>query len=398
MFQGALEDVRVLDLGHSISGPYCAKLLADYGAEVIKVEPPEGDPARKMGPFPEDLPDPEKSGLFLYLNMSKKGVTLNLQTYEGAKLLKELVRQCDILVENYPPSFLPSLGLAQGDLEEVNPRLVITSVTPFGQSGPYRDYKATEMGVFAMSGRMYLHGSADREPLRYAPHISWFQAGMTAAVATMGAFMVSRAQGVGQRVDVSAMETLVGNMDTRALNYAYTGVKTDRDYQPVGYPVGAYPCQDGYVVFGVVRENFFQRLCQAMGQPDLLEDPRFATRDARGDHRDEFDAILLGWLLEHTQAEIFRSCQEGRVPCGPLNTPDRLLEDPQLEARGFFVEVDHPRAGTLTYPGAPFMMTRTPWGAQRPAPLLGEHNIEIYCDRLGYSRGDLVRLRSVGAI
>lgn len=399
MKNGALDDIKVLDLGQDISAPYCAKLLADYGAEVIKVEPHgQGDSARRMGPFPGDVPNPEKSGLFLHLNMNKKGITLNLHTREGAKILKELVKRADILVENYDPSYLPSLGLGYEDLEQVNPRLVMTSITPFGQTGPYRDYKATEMGVFAMSGRMYTHGLPEREPLRYAPDISWFQTGTTAAVSTLAALFVSRAEGVGQQVDVSAMEALVGNMDNRVLYYEYTGVKSRRGDFPSGFPQGAYPCQDGYVTFGVGQQRFFQRLCQAMGRTDLSEDPRFATSDARTENLDELEAIFLGWMMEHTKREIFEICQEVRVPCSPLLGPDELLDDPQLKAREFFVEADHPQAGRLTYPGAPFRMTQTPLRVRSPAPLLGQHNTEIFSGGLGYSKEDLVLLRSTGTI
>ena len=399
MQESALEGIKVLELGHHISAPYCVKLLADYGAEVIKVEPPtEGDRSRRMGPFPEDVPHLEKGGLFLHLNMNKKGITLNLECYDGAKILKELVRWADILVENFPPMYLPSMGLGYSDLEPVNPQLVMTSITPFGQTGPYRDYKATEMGIFAMSGRMNSHGIPEREPLRYGPDISWFQTGTTAAVSTLAALFVSQAEGVGQQVDVSAMEALVGNLDNRPLYYEYSGVKTERGKLVGGYPHGAYPCKDGYVVMAVGYQAYFQRLCNAMGLPDLTADPRFSTPEARSENQEEFEPIFFGWMMEHTKREVFEVCQEARVMCGPLMGPDELLEDPQLKARGFFVEVDHPEAGTLTYPGAPFKMPKTPWKVRSPAPTLGEHNWEVYCGRLGYSREDLVHLRSAGVI
>ena len=396
---GTLDDVKVLDLGQYISGPYCTKMLADYGAHVVKVEPPgAGDPARRIGPFPDDVPHPEKSGLFLHLNMNKKGITLDISSHDGADILRQLVREADILVENFPPSYLPSLGLSYADLESVNPRLVMTSVTPFGQTGPYRDYKATEMGVFAMSGRMYAHGLPEREPLRYAPDISWFQAGATAAVAAMGALLVSSSQGVGQHVDVSAVEALAGNADNRPLHYAYSGVEAGRSYSPGGYPVGAFPCRDGYVVFGVINDLFFHRLCHAMDRADLLEDPRFAEVEVRSQHLDELEPIFMEWLLQHTRREIFAMCQSHRVLCSPVFSPDELLEDPQLKAREFFVDVEHPEAGTLTYPGLPIKMSGTPGKMVTPAPLLGEHNVEVYRGRLGYSKRDLASLRYAGII
>ena len=397
--RGPLDDIRVLDLGQHISAPYCAKLLGDYGAEVIKVEPPgEGDSARRMGPFPGDLPHHEKSGLYLHLNLNKVGVTLNLESYDGAKILKELVREADILVENFPPAYLPSLGLGYRDLEAVNPKLVMTSITPFGATGPYRDYLAAELGVFATSGRMYIHGVPEREPIRYGPDISWFQAGATAVVATTAALFASQAQGEGQHVDVSAMETLAGGVDNRILFYEYSGIKNERGHWPGGYPQGAYPCEDGYVVFGVGYNEYFRRLCHAMGMPEMFEDPKFSTADARAENMDELEAIFFGWMLEHTRKEVFKACQETRVPCSPIFNPEELMEDPQLTARGYFTRVEHPQAGTLTYPGVPFKLKTSPPEGWGPAPMLGEHNQDVYCGRLGYSQEDLVVLRSAGVI
>ena len=393
-----LEGVRVLDLGRGISAPYCARLLADYGADVVKVErPPEGDPARRMGPFPGDVPHPEKSGLYLHLNMNKRGVTLDLEVPGGGAILEELVRTADLLVENFPPSFLPSIGLAYEDLRRVNPRLVMVSVTPFGQTGPYRDHLATEMGVFAMSGRMYTHGLPDEEPLRYAPDISWFQAGATAAVPAMAALLAAQASGRGEHVDVSAMEALAGNVDNRPLFYEYSGLKAERGTWPGGYPQGAYPCGDGYVVFGVGYDRFFDRLCGAMGMPELGKDPRFATLRARMDNLDEFEPVFLGWMLERTRKEVFETCQAAGVLCSPILDPGEMMEDPQMVARGYFRQVEHPEAGTLTYPGPAFDMAGS-LSRWRPAPLLGQHNAEVYCGELGYSREDLVQLRYAGVI
>ena len=395
----ALEDIRVLDLGRGISAPYCAKLLADYGADVVKVElPSEGDPARRMAPFPDDIPHPEKSGLYLHLNLNKRSVTLDLECSNGAEILKVLIRGADVLVENFPPSYLPSHGLAYSDLHEVNPQLVMTSITPFGQTGPYRDHLATEMGIFAMSGRMYTHGLAEREPLRYAPDISWFQAGSTAAVPTMAALLMAQASGSGDHVDVSAMEALAGNVDNRPLYYAYSGIKSERGNWPGGYPQGAYPCADGYVVFGVGFDRFFPPLCRAMGMEDLQDDPKFSTLNARMANLDAFEPIFLGWMLQLTRDEVFRVCQEAKVLCSPILGPGEMMEDPQLKARGHFVDVEHPEAGLLTYPGAPFKMGLTPADTWRPAPLLGQHNVEVYCGELGYSRNDLIQLRYSGVI
>ena len=395
----ALSDVQVLDLGDSIACTYCARLLADYGADVIKIEPPiHGDPTRRIGPFPDDLPDPEAGGLFIHLNGNKRSVTLDITTPAGGRILKDLVERCDILVEGFHPGYLSTLGLAYETLSEVNSGLVHTSITPFGQTGPYRGYKATDVGALAMSGRMYAHGLPDEMPLAYAPDVIWYQVGTTAAVASMGALFASRLHGIGQQVDVSAMEALVGNVDNRLLFYEYTGVKTSRQRWPGGVPQGAYPCRDGYVVFGVGYDRYFRRLCEAMGRPDICEDPRWATSQARAENSEEFEAILIGWLMEHTKREVFQVCQAHRVMCAPLLSFEELFHDPQLVAREYFVETVHSKVRRLVETGAPFKMTESPWRVHRPAPLIGEHNSQVYRDELGYSQKDLVRLRANGVI
>lgn len=230
MVDQALSDVRILDLAYDIAGPFCTRLFADYGAEVVKIENPAGgDPVRQKGRLPNDVPHPEKSGVFLHLNMNKKSITLDLSTLSGQSILKRLVKDTDIVVENYPPGSLDSWGLSYNELARINPRLVATSITPFGQYGPYRDYKAQEL-----SSRMLHHGRADKEPLRYAPDIGWFQTGSTAASATMGALTGSRMYGFGQHAEVSAMEAVIGKVDIRLLVYECTKQPGPRERLAMG--------------------------------------------------------------------------------------------------------------------------------------------------------------------
>jgi len=399
---GALDGITVLDLGTDIPGPYCAKMLADYGAEVIKIEDPAGgDPARRAGPFPGDIPHPEKSGLFLHLNTNKRSVTLNLKTATGRDILLDLVKRANVVIENGLPGAMDNIGLGWEDLAEVNPKLVMTSITPFGQEGPYRDYAAEEITVFAMTSRMYTHGQPDREPLRFAPDIAWFQVGQTAALATMGAIMAQERFGIGQRVDISALEALVGNVDARTIFYTISGQEPpprSQTRQTVSSAAGVLPCLDGYVLLIAGGERFFRRLLRAIGHPELAQDPRFSTPVARAEHRDEFDAIFLPWILERTRREIFQQLQAYSVMCAPIMTVDEAFTDPQEVARDFFVEIDHPAAGRLLYPGAPFIMDETPWSVRRPAPLLGEHNEQVLCGELGLSKQELLALASQGII
>ena len=405
MAEAALADLTVLDLTHHIAGPYCTKLLGDYGAEVIKVECPDGgDPARRYGPFPHDEPHPDKSALFLHLNTNKRSITLNLKTSAGHDLFTALVRQVDVLVENFSPRVMPSLGLAYETLERLNPRLVMTSISNFGQTGPYRDYKAQDILIYAMGGPMHQTGVAEREPIKIAGNLMQYQGGAMAATATMVGVYGAQLQQSGQHIDVSLFETHAGTVDRRSTlltAYAYAGEVTRRQGTgPHGMlPRGIYPCQDGYICIHVSNE-WWPRLARMLERPDLLTDPKFATPAARADaeHQAEFDAFFYPWLLEHTKQEIMERAQAARVLATAVNTPEDVFNDRHFRARNFFVDVDHPDAGHVVQPGAPFGMSLTPWRIRRCAPRLGQHNEEIYGGMLGLSKEELVVLREQGVI
>jgi crotonobetainyl-CoA:carnitine CoA-transferase CaiB-like acyl-CoA transferase len=400
-----LSDVKVLDLTHCIAGPYCTKLLADYGADVIKIEKPgEGDPARKMGPFLGDDPHPDKSGLFLHLNTSKRGITLNLKSETGKEIFREMVKGVDILVENFSPRVMPNLGLEYEKLEGINPKLVMTSISNFGQSGPYRDFKASELILYGMGGAMNSTGVADRYPLKMAGTVVQYQAGTIATVATMLALFASQAQGAGQHVDVSIFQTQMGNIDRRMgqlLTYQYnqeTSYRVDPEQERPAFPYGIYPCKDGF--FQLAGGFFFwPRICQMIDRPDLVDDPGFCTPEGQREpeNLERFSVTWYPWIVERTKKEIIEVGQAAGVLCGPINTTGDLVNDPHWQARGFWEEIDHPVTGKLTYPGAPFKMAESPRRVSRPAPLLGQHNEEVYSD-LGYSREDLVGLKESGTI
>jgi crotonobetainyl-CoA:carnitine CoA-transferase CaiB-like acyl-CoA transferase len=400
MSDAALADLTVLDLTHYIAGPYCTKLLADYGADVIKLERPDGgDPARRYGPFPHDDPHPDKSALFLHLNTNKRGITLNLKSSAGRDLFTTLVRQVDVLVENFSPRVMPSLGLAYEMLEPLNPRLLMTSISNFGQTGPYRDYRAQDILIYAMGGPMHQTGVADREPIKMAGNLMQYQGGAMAATATMVGVYGAQLQQTGQHIDLSLFETHAGTVDRRSTfltAYAYAGEVTRRQGTgPHGMlPRGIYPCQDGSICIHISNE-WWPRLARMLERPDLLTDAKFATPAARAniEHQAEFDAFFYPWLLEHTKQEIMERAQAARVLATAVNTPDDVLNDQHFRARNFFVDVDHPDAGHVTQPGAPFRMSETPWHIRRCAPRLGQHNEEIYAGMLGLSNEELIVLR-----
>ena len=401
----ALAGVRVVDLTQYIAGPGCTKLLADYGADVIKVERPDGgDPARRLPPFFRDEPHAEGSGLFLHLNTNKKSLTLNLKSEAGRRILLDLVREADILVESFSPRVMPSLGLDYAALEAVNPRLVMTSISNFGQTGPYRDYKMSEITLYALGGTMYITGLPEREPVKLGLTVEQFFAGMVAAAATMGAYVGALTSGAGQHLDLSLFEIMVGNQDRGVqahMIYQYSGVVGERGSPGVGrtiLPTGVYPTADGYVQFFTLTSHW-DRICRLVDRPDLIDDPHFtAPENFTGnlEVKYEFDAILIEWLVQHTKREVMEKSQRVGYPCGALNTMADVFADPHLAARGYFVEVDHPHTGPLAYPGAPFVMSETLWRAGR-APLLGEHTREVLRG-LGHGDDDIVRLREGGVV
>ena len=398
----ALTGIKVLDLTHYIAGPFCTKLLADYGADVIKVERPGiGDISRRAGPFPQDMPHPEKSGVFLYLNTNKRGITLNLKTKTGVDILKKLVKESDILVESFSPRVMPGLGLDNQTLKEVNPKLVMTSISNFGQTGPYRDWKATEITFFALSGKMHSMGDPDREPLKYALNAFQYFAGEAASLASLSAVIRSKTKDVGEHIDISILESIVSDVDNIIIRYDYSRDRgrrtTAKNYTM--YPFGGFPCKDGFVcIQGLGRgEEWLPRLFTMIGMPELKDDPRFATAQKRNEHSDEFYALLYSWLVDHTKQEVFDAAAEVRYPMAAIYTTEELVKNKHYNERGFFNEIDHPEAGKLTYPGAAFKLSDEGYELRMPAPLLGQHNSEVYGE-LGYSESDLSILRRSGVI
>lgn len=395
-----LSDVRVLDLTEYIAGPFCTKQLADFGADVIKVEKPGGgDPARCLGPFLNDEPHPEKSGLFLHLNTNKRGITLDLECATGQILFKELVKEANILVESFPPRVMPSLGLDYATLEKINPGLVMTSITDFGQTGPYRDFKGSELIAQGLGGAMYITGTADREPSKKPGNVIQYQRGYIAAAATMFTFYASEVRGYGDHVDIDGVRADLTSIDRKhamMVAYQYTGAL---DRRPDIGAAMLTPCQDGYVSIGVPHALIFPRVARMLGltpeqsaewsQPGILMDPV-----KRGEFQKTF---IIPWALEHTQRQIVEAAQAAALFNTPMYDTEGLLNDEHFRERGTFVEIDHPVAGRLTYPGAPFRMGEGGWQVRRPAPLLGQHNQEVY-GKMGYSKDDLVVLRETGVI
>lgn len=394
----AVDDLRVLDLSQGIAGPLCARLLGDFGADVIKVEPPGGECGRRMPPFFHDDPDPEKSLFFLLLNLNKRGITLDVERPEGAEVFKALLGQADVVVESFPPGHLARLGLDHAALERENPGLVMTSITPFGQSGPYSRYEGDEIVAYAMSGLMAISGTTDREPLKHGGFQAQYEAGLNGALATLFALVLRDATGEGQHVDVSIQEVVSSTLVANQPFYSWAGGVQSRR-RPGGALFGhVMPCQDGYFVSQAGGGASWDDVADFYGRAEL-KDGRFGDADQRIVNGQALDAILLEATRDRTMAEMFKSASEQyRMLFGIVQTPADLADCPQLDARGFYQEVDHPVIGKLRVPFRLWNMTPTPATYARPSPMLGQHNPEVYGDLLGHADDDLRRLRDSGVI
>ena len=400
----ALEGVSVLDLTHCIAGPYCTKLLSGFGADVLKVEPPEGERGRRMAPFFRDEPGPDSGLTFAYLNAGKRSITLNLKSTEGQRILRSMLPETDMLVENFSPRVMQSLGLDYGALRETAPHLVMVSISNFGQSGPYRDYKAADIVEYALGGLMYIFGAYDREPLKHAFNQAQFKAGTDAASSTLMALYHQRLtggreSGQGQHVDVSIQEAVASGLRDVVNNYTYTGAIRRRQPNHSGDLQRLRATNDGYLLpnpglgGGLNWDNFVEFL-------DLpeLDDDRFRTPSARLVNAEELGRILDEYFIRQNKYERFYGSHERRFIFGVVQSPAEVLEDPQFAHRDFFIDVEHPVLGEVRFPGAPFKMEATPWQMGDSAPTLGQDNGEILRARLGFTVEQLGELRSQGII
>jgi crotonobetainyl-CoA:carnitine CoA-transferase CaiB-like acyl-CoA transferase len=395
--RGPFAGLRVLDLSWQIAGPYCTKLLADYGADVIKVERPgSGDPARHTPPFFHDQPDPEGSLLFLYLNTNKRGVTLNLAHATGRRLFLDLARTADVVVESFRPGVLDRLGIGWEVLSALNPRLILTSISNFGQTGPDRDLPASELVEYAVSGMMTISGRQDREPLKHGLSQGQYSAGVNAAYITAALTYTQALGAPGQWIDVSIQESLASELVMNEPNYAWMGAIQGRR-PPSGDGLNnIMPCKDGHVVLQMGGATKWSEIADLLGVPELHEE-RFATPQGRTRNAQELDRLIAVGLAARTKHELFDEASKRRILIGIAQDPADLLNCPQLAARGYWVEVDHPTTGPLPYAGEPVKMSATPWQQRRPAPLLGQHTDEVLGGELGLSAAELAELRA-GAV
>ncbi len=373
---GPLTGLKVVDLSSYIAGPFCTRLLAGFGADVIKVERPGGDPIRQWGPFPEGNENPEAGALHLYLNQGKRSVTIDLETEPGRLALRELLADADVLVEGYRPGTMARWGLGYDDLADGHPNLVYLSVTDFGQTGPYADLAAWEITTYALSGLMHITGEPDREPLKNGGYLGAYGAGHNAFDATLVALWERATSNRGQHVDVSIHECTASLLEFTDGVWLYKGEVWPRSGNGARAAWGVYPAADGYV--GVVsgpprRWAMIPKLVES----DELAEERFAAPGAQSTLRDEIDALMLPWLVTHEKEDIYHRAQALGMPFGFVATPSDFFKSEQLAYRDFFEEIDHPIAGSARYPTMAARFTDGLWSLGR-APLLGEHNDEVF--------------------
>ena len=392
-----LEGMRVIELGSQFSSPFCSKLLADYGADVVKIEKPNsGDSARRHGPFVGNVAHQEKSIPFLYLNTNKRGITLDIATITGQQILGSLLETADILVENFAPEISLSLGVDPNILSSRYPGLIVTSITPFGYSGPYKNMEYTDIVICALSGLMYHSGDSDQEPLRNVLNQSFYIAGINAAVATLAATFQRLTTGNGQHVDVCATECMASHLVQAIPYYNYMGaIKGRRAIRGSGIEE-LMPARDGYVVPSIQGSQPWSVFTDLIGE-EGLQDPKFETGPGRIEHGEELKALLEQGLQKWDRKPLFQASGERRLVFGMAQDAGDLVGCPHLDSRGFFVTVDHPIVGENRYPGLGPVISDQEFKIEKPAPLLGQHNWEIF-NQLGFKRKELTLLRSNGII
>lgn len=387
----ALQGLKVLDFTRVYSGPYCTMLLADMGAEVIKIEAVgKGDDTRAFHPIKNG-----QSGYFSYLNRNKKSITLNLKSEAGKQIVMELARWADVVVENFSAGTIKKLGLGYKELAEVNPGLIYASISGFGQSGPYSKKAAYDAIAQAMGGITYLTGYPDGEPVKVGPAISDAATGVHTAVAILAALHYRERSGKGQYIDMAMMDTVFSMLENSVPILTMTGQNPSRigNSNPGSAPYNMYHTADGGVFISTANDSLFTRLTTVMGQPELIQDPRFSSNPLRKQNEKEIDAIVERWTLQHTSKEVEALLDEVGVPVASAKSVAELVEDPQLLMRDMVVEQEVPGVGTVKFPGDPLKLQDTPPVMARRAPELGEHTEEVLRSILHLGGEEIQRLK-----
>ncbi|MBI2857719.1 MAG: CoA transferase [Chloroflexi bacterium] len=392
----ALEGIRVIDIGTFQAAPFCCQLLADFGAEVIRVEPPGGAIDRELGPF---AAGGQNLSVPLY-NRNKKGITLNLQAEKGKALLDQLVVRSDVLVTNMTSRAVKGLGIGYSAMSRVNQGIIYASLTGFGQNGPYAERPAFDMICQAIAGHMYITGFKGAGPTKSGSSFCDFGAGLYCAIGVLLALRHRDRTGRGQEVDVALLDTAVSFMEAVFAQFQVLQEVQPQmgNARPFSAPTDSFRCKDGYVYLAITFDRMWQKFTQLIGREDLGTDPRFASSELRRRNRDYMNSVAGDWLADKTRAEAVNLLVQHGIPAAPVNTVTEAFADPQIKARNMIVDVDQPGIGKIPVSGVVVKMSGSPGLIRTPAPAPGQHNREIYCDRLGCTEADLAELSRTGII
>ena len=394
--------IRVVECGQGVSAAFGAKMIADLGAEVIKVEPPGGDLTRRRGPFPNDKPDPEKSGLFVYLNTNKRGVTADLGKPEGRELLGRLLEKADILIHNVPPYERANQGLDSAALCAKYPGLIVASISMYGDRGPRANWRGYELNASNAGGWAYLSPGAspypELPPLKPFGAQCDFQGGAHAALTSLAAMRYKLRTGKGQAIDVCEQEAIAAMLEMNFMHWTYAGRETSRLGSRALGPWFLADCQDGKIFVLAVEEHQWQNLVKLMGNPEWASEEIFKDRMSRAQNMDALKALMSEWISQWKVTDLYKAAQEARIPFAPVNTMQQMYESDHLQERKYFVEFDQPGMGKLTLPGAPSQYGKIKWALRRPAPRLGQHGEEVFCGEFGVPRDHLAKLKQSGVV
>ena len=398
--EGALAGLKVLDLT-TARGQFSGRLLADMGADVIKIEPPGGDHARRIGPFLDDRPHPDRSLFFWFYNLNKRSLTLDLRNPRGREIMLALARGADLVIESFAPGEIAALGIGWKELRAANPALILLSIAPFGQSGPYRDFAADDTILTAMAGMLYVNGSPDRPPVRPLGLQAYHSSAYYAAIATMCALFARDRDGRGQWIDLSMQEATVSAVEHVAGSYFGEGrVEPRRGTLHWSRYFRVARCRDGYVMHCSLGDwTSLVEWVAGDGKAQDLVNPEWEDVLYRAVHAEHLFDVLDDWVKDYARDELLDRAQTLRLPYASVRRPEALFDDEQLAARGYFVAVEHPELGrTIRYPGAPYLFNGTPWRVRRRPPLVGEHSEEILRADLGLDPAEIATLAAEGAI
>ncbi|MDI6860610.1 MAG: CaiB/BaiF CoA-transferase family protein [Caldisericia bacterium] len=393
----ALEGIRICDLSHVLAAPTTSMILADLGAEVIHIEPPRGDDAREFGPFIKD-----ESAYFISINRNKKSVVIDLKKDKGKELLKEFIKISDVILENFRPGTMEKLGFGYDEVKKINPKIIYASICGFGHDTlrEYKDKPAYDMVAQAYSGLMSITGPYGGPPCRVGTSVGDIVAGHQCAIAILAALIYREKSGVGQKIDISMVDGLVYILENAVVRYTVTGEvpKPLGTMHPTITPFQGYKTKDDWIIVPIGNDQLWVKFCEMIGRKDLIDHPKFKTNKLRTENREELNKILSEIFLTKTYSEWAELFEKYNLPYSPINTIDKVVNDPVVNYRKMIVEIEQPKVGKMRIVGSPFKMNETPGEVYAPAPLLGQHTIEVLKDLLNYPEEKINELRKEGVV